>query len=240
MTDANQTADERRFGLPYVWAKWIAGLLSGEDQCKWKTWYRAHFRYEKIVESTEKRNRLSSWTADHADLVERRAAKLREDGWKVWTEAQNKHSVKGRAALVGMQADIVAVRDVTSSSTTRAFALDGLTAVARIEDVKTGKEREADFWQVVTYGVLYQIGRAELEGKVVVGAVVYGDGKIREIPSDVIALGRDRVTKMLAEMGSDVEPPRVPSSRECAFCDVAKCPSRIIEIEPSQATTEEF
>lgn len=91
----------------YIWVTWITGLLSGDRQCLWSAWYRAHFKdYERKPTSFD----LAAWTAQHNEMVRTRAEALRAGGHEVYVEDQNKFSLRGRAATLGGKPDLVAVR----------------------------------------------------------------------------------------------------------------------------------
>jgi len=121
----------------YIWVTWITGLLSGDRHCLWSAWYRAHFKgYERRPTSFD----LAAWTANHAEMVRARADALRADGYQVYVEDQNKFTLRGRAATLGGVPDLVAVRDTSS---------DGREAL--VVDCKSGRQRNSDFFQVLTY-----------------------------------------------------------------------------------------
>jgi len=121
----------------YIWVTWITGLLSGDRHCLWSAWYRAHFKdYERRPTSFD----LAAWTATHAEMVRTRADALRAEGYEVYVEDQNKFCLRGRAATLGGVPDLVALKD----------APDG-GREALVVDCKSGRQRNSDFFQVLTY-----------------------------------------------------------------------------------------
>lgn len=124
----------KRHGLPYVWPTWVTGLLSGDKQCTFALWYRAHFKYEKRRDDSFD---SAAWSAGHQQLLLRRVKELSADGWTCRVEGQNDFKLKGRTALLSGKPDILALRD----------------GEVLVVDCKTGKPRNSDFWQVLVYMV---------------------------------------------------------------------------------------
>lgn len=204
------TADKRRRGLPYIWPTWIAGLIAGEAHCQWRAWYKAHFRYEKAMTVRSDENALDRWKAEHAAAVRRLAESQTAAGASVFIEDQNRFTYEGRAAIVGACPDLVAVR----------------SGSAVVVDVKTGRERAADFFQVAIYLVLAPlVPGSRLRGLSLSGVVAYA-GRNRDISADDAEGSRDLViSQVLLTAGRDA-PLRVPSVWECRRCDIAACPDR--------------
>lgn len=196
---------------PYVWVTWLTGLVSGDKRCWWSAWFRAHFQdYEKRPDADA--NRLSRWKAEHAQMVGEEAVALRNAGWAVTIEDQNMIRVQGETATVGGKPDLVAT----------------LGGAAHVVDCKTGKPRDADYWQVVTYLALLTLPRGRLAGISVSGGVVYRDSIARQISGEDAAASAPRVFAAVRTVAAEAEPARVPSVAECAFCDIACCPDRIV------------
>lgn len=223
------TTETTRRRFPYIWPTWISPLLAGDRQCWWAAWFRAHHEdYPKIEDRDE--SRLKLWKAEHGDLVARVKAGLTEDGWTVTVENQNKISAKGKIAYVGGCPDVVAERPDSDD--------------ARVVDAKTGRRKDADFWQVVTYIALLTLKPVDgkpggrLHGKSVSGAVQYRDGRW-EIGADVAAEAAPRVFEAIRTVGMELAPPHVPSEAECRACDIGCCPARVATVTPP-VETEEF
>ena len=215
-------AVERRTGV-FIWPTWIAGLLAGDKHCAWAAWFRAHHRYDKRPDEDE--NQLARWKAEHAEMVRVRARLLELDGWVVSVEDQNKFHYRGRAATVGGCPDLIVVAE----------------DMARIEDYKTGKEREADFWQVVLYCILAPLATDtadRLDGRTLSGTIVYRDRE-RAISAEDIQASRPLVITQILRTASAEEPLRTPSAAECRYCDIACCPDRMSEVRPVTPVTVE-
>lgn len=192
----------------YIWVTWLRGLLAGDQHCVWAAWFRAHFTYRKRVD--ENANQLTRWKADHALLVQRRVEELRATGWAVDVEDQNKFNVRGKVATVGGVADIVARRG----------------SDLRVEDAKTGKPRDSDYWQVVLYLGLMPLVDGRFNGRALSGAAIYAEGPAREVTAEDVRRSWPTVVDWLKAIGGDVEPARQPSASECRYCDIDECPDR--------------
>lgn len=192
---------------PYLWVTWIVGLLSGDKSCEWAAWLKAHYTYDKINDESSD---LSQWKSDHADMVRARCAQLEQDGWLVSLESQNKFTWRGKSATLGGQPDIIAER-----------GLD-----VRVEDCKTGRSRDSDYWQVVLYMLALPATSRPLRDRVISGAVIYRD-HVREIEPDAVKLGTENIVKRIRAAAGEAEPKRTPSQSECSRCDIASCQERI-------------
>lgn len=237
---------------PYIWTTWLAADLAGDDQCRWKPWLKAHYKYDKRQEDVESENRLARWKADHGAAVRERADELMREGWRLFLEGQNKFHVRGVHATVGGAADILAIGGaeppdpVTGTRAVNLFDDDvagtAPEGVGLVEDVKTGARRESDYWQVVVYACMLPIAFKErLEGIELTGRVVYGgprnDGSVRDVHPT--AGDRKRVYARIREIATSPEPPRTPSPSECRFCDILGCPDRM-QAGDEPIETEEF
>jgi hypothetical protein len=204
---SDDATGQRRF--PYIWPTWIAPLLAGDRDCWWAAWFKAHHSdYQKLEDPDE--SRLKLWKAEHAQFVRETAAELRAGGWTVRIEGQNKMRVKGRAAEVGAKPDLVAVAD---------------PGRGHVVDCKTGRRKDGDFWQVVTYIALATLKGERLHDRLVTGAVRYCDGEVT-ITAEEALDGAPRVFSAIATIGLELEPERVPSEDECRDCNIACCPDR--------------
>lgn len=208
---------------PYVWVTWITGVLAGEDQCQFAPWLQAHFKIDKVDRGFD----LAGWKADHNLMVQARAAELRAAGWIVSVEDQNAFKKVGRTAILAGKADLVARR-----------AGDGL-----IVDCKGGKPKDSDFWQVIVYLDMLpymDAAAAALEPTLWRGEVCYRDHRITIEPEELNDSRRQRIYELMRTLGGDTRPPKVPSVRECAFCDVSKgdCPERMEAEEPLVMTSD--
>jgi CRISPR/Cas system-associated exonuclease Cas4 (RecB family) len=237
-------SDRPRDGKRFVWTTWITGLLAADNHCAWATWYRAHYFFAKRPESPEREANLARWQNDHVQAVRAKADELEKEGWTVTVEDQNKFFVRGETATLSGCADLVAVRDVGLPKY-EAFELTASPAVtatrhAMIVDCKTGERRNGDWWQVAIYLAYAPAALRVLNGvDVLTGRVSYRDGNL-DLSSDVLTDDvRRRIGAEVRSAAGATPPPRTPSPRECAYCNILACPDRIDE-PISESATEDF
>lgn len=213
----------RRDGKPYIWGTWLAKLLGG-DQCLWSGWFKAHFQYAKFEQQSEQ---LAEWNRDHIALMRRVRAELEENGWTCAVEDENQFKVDFPAAVVAGKPDLIGT----------------MPGQLLVVDGKTGREREADWWQVVIYMRALQLTRPRLvEGRTLEGIVYYKRGNTRTIPlREITDARRQDLVEMVKVIAGDTEPPRAPSRHECERCNIgyADCPKRWREDEPHQSDAVE-
>lgn len=202
-----------RHGKPYIWATWITGLLSGDKQCEWAVWLKAHYQFEKLTDLARE-NALAKYKADHAAALPEHAERLRAEGWTVKLEGQNKFNYKGQAATLGGCPDIVALKP----------------GVLRVDDRKTGRARDSDYWQVCTYGFMLPLVSRDYAELVVEGNVIYND-RVRHISPAEIVAAKPLIVQRIKTTAGAVVPPRTPSAQECGFCDIPDCPDRLAGAE---------
>ena len=157
-------------------------------------------------------------------MVRARADELRGEGYTVFVEGQNKFSLKGKAATLGGVPDLVAVRDG-----------QGL-----VVDCKSGKQRDSDAFQVLTYMLVLPLTHRACRGVSLAGEVQYRDSRLRIEPEKLDDELRALIRATIERVGGDAEPSRVPSLAECRFCDItaADCPERVEEAEQAAAEVE--
>jgi CRISPR/Cas system-associated exonuclease Cas4 (RecB family) len=194
---------------PYVWVSWITKLLSGEDRCWWKAWYKARHKYAKVPDDPGREEFFAEWTATHDAIVEKRAARLRDAGWVVRCEEDAEFKLAGAGADLAGKPDLVAVRD----------------GMALVIDAKSGKRRRSDHWQVLVY--LFGLGLSWCKGLSLEGEVAYRDGE--EPVEELTHQKKQAIAEAVRAVSSDSEPARAPSARECRYCDVAACPDRVTQ-----------
>lgn len=210
----------RRDGKPYIYVTWLAKLLGG-NQCTWSAWFKAHYRYDKFETMGEQ---LAEWNRDHSAMMRARVEELEENGWTVTTEDQNAFKLGGKEAIVAGKPDIVATMP----------GLDDKPGHVLIVDGKTGKEREADYWQVLIYLLALPLSRPDLAGALE-GEVHYKVGDKR-VPVPLAALSderRDDIVRMVKTIAASTPPRRAPSKYECSRCNIgfADCPERFREVD---------
>ncbi len=198
--------------FPYVWTTWLTKLLAGEDHCEWALWFRAHFKYDKLDRGFDQ----AAWASEHDDRVRSLVTMLRERIPLVYVEDQNKFELRGNTATLSGKPDVVAIERF---------------GVATFFDVKTGKQRKSDWWQVLVYifaarrGVHPNVNT----GDRMTGQVVYG-GRMETIaPEEYTAAIDEKIAALMRLAGQSEPPARTPSSHECAFCDIGPndCPVRV-------------
>jgi hypothetical protein len=208
---------------PYIWTTWLAGYLGG-DKCKWKTWYKSHFRYDKLVDP-ERESFLAEWTKAHDKMAQDYLSQEREYEDLEWdlVEDEAKFTIKGKAADLSGKPDLVLKYKSQETPI--------------ICDFKTGIQRDSDFAQVRIYQfALPRSGVLSLPCTVSQprGRLVYRSGTVEvEYYVDQEHL----IVEAIKEIGSDKIPDRVPSTKECSRCDVLNCPDRM---GSNEKTTDEF
>ena len=209
---------------PYIWVTWIVGLLAADDSCRWAPWFKSHFQYDKVEKGD---GQLKQWKADHGEMVTKRAARLRADGFTVYLEDQNKFTLRGKTGIeLAGTPDIVAIKGDD----------------ALVVDCKSGKRRDKDYWQVCIYMFVLPITHEACKGLRLRGEVQYTDGPLKIHPDEGEEVV-ERIAAQVKESGGATEPARVPSRRECKFCNIGPkdCPARIDDNAPvATATSDAF
>jgi CRISPR/Cas system-associated exonuclease Cas4 (RecB family) len=207
-------------GEPYIWVTWLPKLLVGEAHCQWALWFRAHHRYEKASSTLN----AALWCAQHAALVEKTAEALRNEGWMVSVEDQNKFARRGKRtnATIAGKPDVIAVKG----------------DVVRVIECKTGAPKGSDCMQVLIYMLLLPYVRSECNGRTVYGEVRYADGLQVIEPSELTEGLQEHIWKVIRQAADSNPPPKVPSGRDCRFCDITAtdCADKI-ELEPEYEGT---
>lgn len=193
---------------PYVWVSWITALLAETDQCRWKVWTKANFRYAKLAGAGG--FDLKEWTKQHDEMVNTRAAKLKLEGFDVRVEEENSFKLDGERGTLAGKPDII--------------ALKAADKYAKVIDVKSGREKPADRWQVKVY--IFAKRLLSLKEWRVDGEIEYrGRHEVvpfLEVDSGAIA----KIADVMKMATGEIAPPRTPSQAECKWCDVADCPDR--------------
>ena len=198
----------------FVWVTWLTKLMSGENQCMWASWFRTHYKWDKVPSDFD----LVKWTADHNELSKIRVNQLKEQGFTVYTEDQNSFHIEGKTGIhLSGKADIVAIKGDE----------------AYVEDCKTGNPRHSDHMQVMIYMLSLPLATTHCKGLKLNGRIIYKNS-IVDIPSEKIDDSMKQIFKdTIHKIGQDTPPLKTPSWGECRFCDITKvdCPERI-ETEP--------
>jgi hypothetical protein len=210
---------------PYIWATWLTKLLSGESQCEWSAWFRAHHKeYDRLPTDLD----VAAWTLEHGELVRARRERLLAEGWDVFVEDDNAFKRVGKTGIiVSGKPDLVAFRDGRGV----------------IEDCKTGRPRTSDTAQVLVYLLLFPIGNPRCTGVQLSGRVVYRTGTLDVPPESLDEAFRERFVALVQKVGADKPLPKNPAWTECRFCDIgpADCLYRVEQPpESAEAGTDLF
>lgn len=196
---------------PYVWVTWVARLLAGEAQCEWAAWFRSHHvRYERRPRSFD----LAGWNAAHSEMLRARAEALRQAGYSVTLDEQNKFTLRGvSGAALGGKPDLLATKG----------------GEALVVDCKTGQQRDSDYFQVLLYMLALPRVDSRCRGKSLAGEVQYTDRAVSIPATELTTEIGERIWRILGRVTGNTPLPRVPSLAECSFCDItiADCPDRM-------------
>ena len=204
----------------YLHATWIAKALVGEKNCLWSYWYKSNNQgYAKAPSDFDS----ARWMMAHTELLNELAEQLEQQGCQVFIEHQNGFRLESprSGVVISGTPDIIAVHP------------DGR---AVIYDVKTGQPGASHTAQVQLYMYLVpRVPGSRWQGKTFDGEIVYRDGSKVEIPAaSVNGAFIDKVTAFVKNMLSPLPARKVPSERECGWCDIGKadCAERV---EPEAA-----
>ena len=217
-------AQLRRDG-PYIWVTWLTRLLVGENSCEWSSWFRAQhegWRWEKMPSLFDQ----VGWQLAHTAATNESRQRWEEHGYTVFTENQNSFTLRGRHAALGGKPDLIALMGDSGT----------------IIDVKTGRPSPSHGVQVMLY--MYAVPRAmgQHRGVSFDGKIVYTDHQV-----DIPAMAVDEtfiknLSQLVLRLSAPEPARRVPSPRECGFCDIssADCPKRNAEDAVAEGMTEDF
>lgn len=204
----------RRQGKPYIWTSNLAKILGGQ-RCVWALWFKSRYKYDKFEEQG---GDLAKWNRDHDALMKRRRRQLEADGWTVTVEEANEFKLEGAVAVLAGKPDLIAIKG------DRVLLVDG----------KTGREREADVWQVLIYLYALPKKRPELAALQIEGEVHYRAGDITVTPDELTDGGRlGPIVDLIKVVGSDTPPAKHPSREDCRFCNIGPkdCPQRVCALQ---------
>ena len=202
---------------PYIWVTWLTKLMSGENQCQWSSWFRAHYKYDKLPSNFN----MTQWQAEHNELLHQRVNELEAEGFTVSIEDENSFILTGKDGItkVSGKPDILAIR--------------GDQVI--VEDCKTGTPKKSDHMQVLIYMLVLSMVDQRCKGKQLSGRLIYKnippvDFLPEYLDTDFIELFRSTVGTVSA-----ANPARnVPSFRECQFCDIpSTCCANRVEEQPA-------
>jgi hypothetical protein len=211
----------KKDGLPYFSAKWLAGLLAGENSCRFSPWLRSRYTIDKEPSSFD----FVKWRIEHSALLSTRHLELKAAGYQVALEGQNAFKLKGNTAIVSGKPDIVGRKP----------------GEFLVSDAKSGVVRDSNTIQVAIYMLILPmyLGQPDLKPT---GEVVYKSAILPVTWADAETI-RTPLFQLIKELATaDVAPEPVPSFNECSFCEVTKndCPMRFGEGDKVDVMTSEF
>lgn len=191
----------RRAGKPYIWATWLAKILGG-DQCVRSVWFKAHYQYDKLPERNAEQ--LAEWNREHNAMMRERRAELEANGWTVQTEQDFK--LEGNAAVIAGKEDLVAT----------------MPGHVLIVDGKTGRRRDADFWQVLIYlwARTLRPKKADDPTTKIAGEVFYKRGQPVDVRVADVAHHEPTLVQMVQLIAGPDEPTPNPTKYECGRCNI--------------------
>lgn len=208
-------------GKPYIYVTWMARLLAGTRSCEWASWFKTQhegWSWKKTPTDFD----LAAWTMRHAGMVTEERDRLEAEGAEVLAEQQNHFRVRGRAATLSGQPDLVSIEEERTV----------------VHDVKTGEPNAADTAQVMLYMWALPLAKPRYRDTALEGRVVYADHAV-DVPADAIDDDFQAKTVALIErLAAEAAPRKTPSHWECGFCEItaADCPDRIDEKPPTEET----
>lgn len=201
-----------RGGLPWIYATWLAKLLGG-DQCVRRVWFLSRFKHCKLPDRNAEQ--LAEWNREHNQMMRERRRLLEENGWDVQTEVDI--TMYGKSAIIAGKQDLVATQPG------RILIVDG----------KTGKRRDADFYQVLIYlwARLHRPHVDPTERTKLAGEVFYKQGRSVDVRIADVDHHESALIQMVQVIATPTEPAPNPSRHECGRCTIRPedCPKRYSE-----------
>lgn len=205
----------------YIWVTWLTGLISGDKQCEYASWFKAHHQYDKKPSDFN----LTVWNIKHNQLVHKCRDELEEKDYTVTLEDQNPFKlVLPEGITISGKPDIIAIEKMFAE-----HEADETHSVYLIADCKTGRPKNSDLVQVMLYMIFIPECIEKYKDVRFDGEVVYTNDKVpisqTEIDSDL----KKVVWDLIKRVGDDKPCRKVPSYSECRWCDISKenCPERI-------------
>ena len=214
----DKTPVDVKRGRPYVWVSWLTRLLAGENACVWKAWYKAHYKVPKD-ESPEREAFFAEQTIKHDAIQDVREKELKDAGYTVKREEQ------GEFKLRGSKGDLAGKPDLVGMNATEAL----------IVEVKSGKQRESDAWQVLIYWFALSLDWLKGSNLRIRGEVAYKGGVTRKVEA-LTPQSHAKIADLLKLVTGDEEPLRTPGKWDCEYCDIQSCPDRFQAAEAADAS----
>ncbi|KKN75682.1 hypothetical protein LCGC14_0377850 [marine sediment metagenome] len=203
--------------LAFVWPTWITKLITGEDNCFFKSWLKSHYQnYDKTPSDFNS----AMWNIAHTKILRSRVDMLTDKGYRVLIEDQNSFKLDycsnaGDSCVISAKPDILALGQCG----------DG-TEFAEISDAKSGKQKSSDQLQVMLYQILLPLAVSDYAATKFSGCVVYKEGVPNvDIPNTIAddkGLREQIFSTIDKIIGPEVACRKTPSKMECRFCDIAR------------------
>ena len=210
--------------FPYIWATWLPRLLTGERSCEWAVWFKAHHQgYQRQPSDFDQ----ARWLVEHTAALIQAKDLFRSPGYEISVEGQNSFQLQGKTATLAGRPDLI-VRSPRHRL---------------IIDVKTGQEQPWHYVQMMVY--MYAVPRAMHDPRELdTAGEIHYTGRIQRVPQGGLDQGFiQSLVALIRRIAAAEAPSPVPSTRECAMCDitVADCPERMDEhLTSHDARTDEF
>lgn len=214
-----------RNGGPYIWTTWLTKLLVGEDSCEWASWFKGQHQSGSWAKKQNGFDQVN-WLLAHTQAINACRQAGEAKGYKVYTEAQNAFTLRGKSATLGGKPDLIVRKGEKGT----------------IIDVKTGKPNPSHAAQVMIYQYAIPKSLVLHHGVRFDGLVVYPDHEV-EVPAD--AVDADFVSQMaglIGRLASETPARKVPSLQECGYCDITRtdCPDRMSDEPRVGGVTQDF
>jgi len=200
----------------YIWCTWLTKYITGESQCEFATWLKAHYKLDKRPSTFNSRK----WNIDHTQLLHKHRDELEAQGYVVKLEDQNSFKMcYPKGITVSGKADIVGL----------VLNPNGTIVSGLVDDCKTGRPKDSDQVQVMLYMLFLPAYVKAYEGVRFDGNVIYNDSKVPIGWAEVDSSFKELVDALIKRIGADKPCRKVPSLGECRYCDLTKqdCPERM-------------
>jgi len=190
---------------PFIWATWLAKVMSGRVNCQWQYWFQSH---HKLLSKQPSTFDSLNWKIGHTRLLTELKQEVLASGLQPRTEVSIKFELPGLDTRISGKADCLVV--------------DGSNVM--LYDCKTGHPHDSDRAQVM----IYMYGLATLPqyaSSRIRGTVVYRDGWVA-VP-DLSETFESDLTFFAKLLSAYAEPQREPGP-DCALCNIhaVDCPDR--------------
>ncbi len=202
---------EARATGPRISPLWLAGLLSGDVQCQWASWFRTHHEDWDRVETPGLPG--LDWQTQYTVQLNGCIRRYEEQGYTVSNGAPNAYSLGLGDVVLSGRPDVIAVKG------------DDFVVI----DFPKGEANHSHAFQVMTHMHALPRAVARLRGMSPRGELVYWEERV-DVPAASLDRGFVENLHRQAERLASGEPlARVPSPDECWTCDIgaADCPERM-------------